>query len=75
MRSLVALTGAVLTIAATMQADADSALFASDGIPQLQPTWAWVGGAAILGLAIGFVAGWRVLARRIRKKYGGLKIY
>ncbi len=44
-------------------------------MPHLQPTWAWVGGAAILGLAIGFIAGWRVLARRIRKKYGGLKIY
>jgi hypothetical protein len=31
--------------------------------------------AALLALVAGFVLGWRVLDRRIRRKYGGLRIY
>ncbi|MGB8327311.1 MAG: hypothetical protein WCE48_07000, partial [Steroidobacteraceae bacterium] len=31
--------------------------------------------AALASLAIGFLLGWRTLDRRIRRKYGGLKIY
>lgn len=40
-----------------------------------QPSWMWVVACSLLGLALGFVAGWRVLDRRIRRKYGGLRIY
>jgi phosphate/sulfate permease len=40
-----------------------------------QLTWHWVAGTAAIALVIGFVLGWRTLDRRIRKKYGGLKIY
>lgn len=37
--------------------------------------WGWLALAAALALAAGFVLGWRVLDRRIRRKYGGLRIY
>lgn len=37
--------------------------------------WQWVAAAAAAGLIVGFFLGWRTLDRRIRKKYGGLKIY
>jgi len=37
--------------------------------------WGWLAVAAVLALATGFVLGWRVLDRRIRRKYGGLRIY
>jgi hypothetical protein len=43
---------------------------ASDG-----PGWFVVGVACVLGLAAGFALGWRVLDQRIRRKYGGLRIY
>ena len=35
----------------------------------------WLASTAILALACGFALGWRVLDRRIRKRYGGLRIY
>lgn len=41
----------------------------------IQPTWEWVIGASAAALIVGFLLGWRTLDRRIRKKYGGLKIY
>jgi hypothetical protein len=37
--------------------------------------WEWLLAAALLALVAGFVLGWRVLDRRIRRKYGGLRIY
>jgi hypothetical protein len=37
--------------------------------------WGSLAVAAVLALATGFVLGWRVLDRRIRRKYGGLRIY
>ena len=40
-----------------------------------QPTWQWVIGTAVVSLIVGFMLGWRTLDRRIRKKYGGLRIY
>jgi hypothetical protein len=40
-----------------------------------RPSWLWTGVAALIALAIGFGLGWRVLDRRIRAKYGGLRIY
>ena len=42
---------------------------------EMQPSWKWVIGAALVALIVGFALGWRTLDRRIRKKYGGLKIY
>jgi hypothetical protein len=39
------------------------------------PGWFVVVVASILGLAAGFALGWRVLDHRIRRKYGGLRIY
>ncbi|HET7756901.1 MAG TPA: TIGR04211 family SH3 domain-containing protein [Steroidobacteraceae bacterium] len=36
---------------------------------------AWRIGALLLTLLAGFALGWRVLDRRIRRKYGGLRIY
>jgi uncharacterized protein YgiM (DUF1202 family) len=35
----------------------------------------WVAVACALALLAGFTIGWRVLDRRIRRKYGGLRIY
>jgi hypothetical protein len=47
------------------------------GLPDAHPgpswTWLWVSALACLGG--GFALGWRVLDRRIRAKYGGLRIY
>jgi hypothetical protein len=40
-----------------------------------QPPWVWVLSCSAAALALGFAAGWRMLDRRIRRKYGGLKIY
>ena len=37
--------------------------------------WGWVLGSAVLALVAGFIAGWRTLDRRIRQRYGGLRIY
>lgn len=41
----------------------------------VRSVWEWTVIAALLALAGGFVLGWRVLDRRIRAKYGGLRIY
>ncbi len=40
-----------------------------------RPTWLWVLGCSAVTLALGFFVGWRMLDRRIRRKYGGLRIY
>jgi Bacterial SH3 domain len=37
--------------------------------------WSWLLIAAALALLAGVALGWRLLDRRIRKRYGGLKIY
>lgn len=37
--------------------------------------WPWILGTAALMLLAGFGLGWRSLDRRIRRKYGGLRIY
>jgi hypothetical protein len=42
---------------------------------QSAPLWQWGLGSCLLGLIGGFVLGWRMLDRRIRRKYGGLRIY
>jgi hypothetical protein len=40
-----------------------------------RPVWHWALGSFVIALALGFVLGWQVLDRRIRRKYGGLRIY
>jgi TolA-binding protein len=40
-----------------------------------QTSWALVVGVAAAMLLVGFVVGWTTLDRRIRQKYGGLRIY
>ncbi len=40
-----------------------------------QTSWAFLLGIAVVMLLIGFVLGWVTLDRRIRQKYGGLRIY
>lgn len=67
--SLAGLTLGQATVAA------DSAPFAAATLPELHPSWEWTAGAAAIGFAVGFIFGWRTLARRIRRKFGGLKIY
>jgi hypothetical protein len=37
--------------------------------------WMWILVMGLVMLAAGFALGWRVLDRRIRRKYGGLRIY
>jgi len=37
--------------------------------------WGWMLVTALVALVAGFALGWRLLDRRIRKRYGGIKIY
>lgn len=41
----------------------------------VRPAWHWALGSVVVALALGFVLGWQMLDRRIRRKYGGLRIY
>lgn len=50
-------------------------LFSSEGVMPQRPSWMFSLIATAAALAIGFVLGWRMLDRRIRAKYGGLRIY
>jgi hypothetical protein len=40
-----------------------------------RPAWHWALGSFVIALASGFALGWQALDRRIRRKYGGLRIY
>lgn len=40
-----------------------------------RPVWHWALGSFVIALGLGFLLGWQVLDRRIRRKYGGLRIY
>jgi hypothetical protein len=56
-------------------APTDRPLFPARSTSRPVPSWPWVGLACVLALGAGFALGWRVLDRRIRRKYGGLRIY
>ena len=40
-----------------------------------RPVWHWALGSFMVALGLGYVLGWYMLDRRIRRKYGGLRIY
>jgi len=40
-----------------------------------RPVWHWALGSFVVALGLGYVLGWYMLDRRIRRKYGGLRIY
>ena len=46
-----------------------------EGAAQRRNAWEWLVLVALLALTAGFLLGWRLLDRRIRRKYGGLRIY
>ncbi len=48
---------------------------AGPGAQPVHGAWGWLAATALLALSAGFVLGWRLLDRRIRRKYGGLRIY
>lgn len=63
------------TAPGTSTAIRDPSPFMGGGDPITQPSWLWIVGCSLVALILGFAAGWRVLDRRIRRKYGGLRIY
>jgi hypothetical protein len=50
-------------------------MFSNDGVMPSRPSWLVAIAASLLTLVAGFALGWRVLDKRIRAKYGGLRIY
>jgi len=50
-------------------------VFLQEPARQSSTSWPVLLGAAAVMLLVGFIAGWRTLDRRIRRQYGGLKIY
>lgn len=50
-------------------------LFEEKPMMPSRPSWLLAAGSAGIALVLGFVLGWRMLDRRIRAKYGGLRIY
>ena len=50
-------------------------LFSASSVMPSRPSWLLALGCAVLALGVGFALGWRLLDRRIRAKYGGLRIY
>jgi hypothetical protein len=53
----------------------DASVFLRTPDQPSRPVWEWVLGTAVVMLLVGFALGWRTLDRRIRSKYGGLRIY
>lgn len=54
---------------------AEPSLFSPDPFVPKRPRWVVALGLSLLTLVVGFALGWRMLDRRIRAKYGGLRIY
>jgi len=59
----------------TPSADEPPPLFATPAPRPPTRSWPWVLLGALAGGGVGFLIGWRALDRRIRAKYGGLRIY
>jgi hypothetical protein len=56
-------------------ANGEPAYFMTPPDTPARPVWHWALLTFVIALGLGFVLGWQVLDRRIRKKYGGLRIY
>jgi hypothetical protein len=56
-------------------ANGEPAYFMTPPDTPARPVWHWALLTFVVALGLGFVLGWQVLDRRIRKKYGGLRIY
>lgn len=76
---LSALRAEVNRLQSELDAERAAALPApEESAPGAQPgrsLWEWLLVTALLALSAGFFLGWRLLDRRIRRKYGGLRIY
>jgi hypothetical protein len=74
-----ALRGEVSRLQSELDAERAAALTPPDErAPGAQPArspWGWLVATALLALTAGFLLGWRLLDRRIRRRYGGLRIY
>jgi hypothetical protein len=53
----------------------DPSFFMTPPEQPARPVWHWVLGWSVVALGLGFALGWQMLDRRIRRKYGGLRIY
>jgi hypothetical protein len=61
--------------AANDPAPGEPAYFMTPPESPARPVWHWALGSFVVALGSGFALGWYVLDRRIRRKYGGLRIY
>lgn len=68
-------SAAPAAVPAARQLPLDPPGASSDARAPWPPSWQWGLGCSVLGLIGGFALGWRMLDRRIRRKYGGLRIY
>jgi uncharacterized protein YgiM (DUF1202 family) len=77
-------TSSVATTTAATTSDGEPAADATSHEPSFfmtppeapaRPIWQWVLGSTVVSLGLGFLLGWHLLDRRIRQKYGGLRIY
>jgi hypothetical protein len=50
-------------------------IFPDSDASSTRPNWRWVVLGSVISLIVGFALGWQSLDRRIRRKYGGLRIY
>jgi hypothetical protein len=60
---------------AAARPSANRPLFGGEAREKSAPSWKWTAGVGVVALLLGFALGWRMLDRRIRAKYGGLRIY
>jgi hypothetical protein len=67
--------GAEDPAAAAEQPTHDPPYFMTPPDSPARPVWHWALGSFVVALGLGFLLGWQVLDRRIRRKYGGLRIY
>ena len=76
---LSALRGEVSRLESALDAERAAALTAAEeaaAAPRPRGgMWGWLALAMAAALAAGFALGWRMLDRRIRRRYGGLRIY
>ena len=74
---LLALRAQVSRLQAELDAERAASLAPLEPAAAPQPAlmWGWLALAVVLALGAGFALGWRILDRRIRRRYGGLRIY